>query len=517
MHVPAPDGILLSAILEEAPDYVCVADLTGRILYGNRAAREHLFGLENGEELPEMYVKDRHPGEAGIKIVREARPVAMRAGVWRGTSVVLGADGRHIPVSMVIIAHKNSDGAPIMFSTIMRDVTEQKELEEQLRQSQKMDAVGRLAGGIAHDFNNLLTVISTNTELAIAQLKTEDDVYTDLAEIGSAVDRAKALTQQLLTFSRKNVANPEVLDVNSILGGMQAMLTRIVGEDISIVYTQSPERICTKADRVYLEQIVMNLIVNARDAMPDGGAILISTTPEKLDAVAAKRVGVETGDYVSITVSDTGMGIDPSIIPHIFEPFFTTKDQGKGTGLGLSTVYGIVKQFNGAIKVTSRMNVGTTFTLYLPVADCALVLSKNDDQLNANADIPAGKEVIMLVEDESGVREAVRRALERQGYTVLPASNGMEALIVCEEYQSSRGHVDLLLTDVVMPEINGMVLAERMHQKCPDLPVLYMSGFMGKGVDHTQVSPEDFIEKPFTIAVLMHRVRQILDRKRPAA
>jgi signal transduction histidine kinase/ActR/RegA family two-component response regulator len=389
-----------------------------------------------------------------------------------------------------------------------RAYDELAETQGQLEQAQKMDAVGRLAGGVAHDFNNLLTVILGRTDILLHPLKPEDPMRRGIELIQRTAGRAADLTRQLLAFSRKQVLEPVVLDLSAVTTDMKDMLGRLIGEDIALLTTPTPGLGRVKADRGQIEQVIMNLAVNARDAMPQGGRLIVETANIDLDDEYVRRhVGARPGPHVMLAVSDTGTGIPHEIQSQIFEPFFTTKEQGKGTGLGLATVYGIVKQSGGYIEVDSEPGQGTTFRVYLPRLDAE---PAPVDRSARPAAAAGGTETILLVEDEEGVRELARDILRASGYTVLEARNGPEALLLCERHQ---GPLDMLLTDVVMPRMSGRELAERLAPLRPDLSVLYMSGYTDDAVIRHGVlgAGTAFLQKPFTPAALVLRVRETLD------
>jgi len=381
----------------------------------------------------------------------------------------------------------------------------------QLEQAQKMDAIGRLAGGVAHDFNNLLTVILGRTDILLTQIKTEDPLRRGIALIQRTAGRAAELTKQLLAFSRKQVLEAVVLDLGVVTTDMKEMLARLIGEDIALVTNLAATLGHVKADRGQIEQVVMNLAINARDAMPQGGQLVVETANADLDDEYVRRnVGSRPGPHVMLAVSDSGVGIPRELQRHIFEPFFTTKEQGKGTGLGLATVYGIVKQSGGYIEVDSEPGRGTTFRIYLPRVDSASPAAERSPRAAAPT---GGTETILLVEDEDGVRELARDILRSSGYTVLEGRNGAEGLLLGERHQ---GALDLLLTDVVMPRMSGRELAERMVSLRPELSVLYMSGYTDDAVIRHGVLGSDtaFLQKPFTPAALVQRVRETLDQAR---
>jgi two-component system cell cycle sensor histidine kinase/response regulator CckA len=385
--------------------------------------------------------------------------------------------------------------------------------EEQLRQAQKMEAVGSLAGGIAHDFNNLLSVILSYSELLSEDLRPNDPMREDLDEIKGAGLRAVELTRQLLAFSRQQVLVPKIVDLNEIVGGMEKMLRRLIGEDVELVAIAAPSLRRIVVDPGQIEQVIMNLAVNARDAMPQGGQLTIETAEVDLDeGAAAEHEGLERGRHVMLAVSDTGTGMDHATQARIFEPFFTTKDVGKGTGLGLSTVFGITKQSGGAISAASEPGKGTTFTVYFPVADLAVSAQRSSIPPPGRHPL-RGSETILLVEDEASVRALARTILRKYGYTVLEAQSGGDALLLCEQHPAT---IDLLLTDVVMPRMSGRQLAERFAAIRPQMKVLYMSGYTDDAVLRHGVveSTSAFIQKPITPEPLARKLREVLDSPR---
>jgi two-component system cell cycle sensor histidine kinase/response regulator CckA len=394
------------------------------------------------------------------------------------------------------------------------NVTDRRMLEEQLRQAQKMEAVGRLAGGVAHDFNNLLSVILTYSEFMLEDLKPGDPMRADIEEMRGAGERAVELTKQLLAFSRQQVLDPRIVNLNEIVGGLEKMLHRVLGEDIDLRFRSAPDLADTFADPGNIEQVVMNLVVNARDAMPEGGTLTIETANVDLDeAFVSEHLGSHPGTFVMLTVSDTGTGMDAATQGRIFEPFFTTKSVGKGTGLGLSTVFGIVHQSGGHVWVNSELAHGTTFKIYLPRAT-----RRADSSAAPSRELSPvrGTETILLVEDEDAVRAVVRTILRRAGYVVIEAHNGGEALLIFEDLATP---VDLLLTDVVMPRMSGRVLAERLQARAPALRVLFMSGYTDDAIVHHGILDAGvaFLQKPITPDALLGRVRDTLDRSRPSA
>jgi signal transduction histidine kinase/ActR/RegA family two-component response regulator len=402
------------------------------------------------------------------------------------------------------------DGERVGVGAIVLDTTAQYELEAQFLQAQKMEAVGRLAGGVAHDFNNLLTVISSYADLLVEDLDPTDARREDLNEIRGASDRASALTRQLLAFSRKQVLQPKTLSLNAVVDGVEKMLGRLIGADVDLTTVCAPDLGMVNADPGQLEQVIVNLVVNARDAMPGGGRITIETANVELSGTdAGRRISVPPGSYVMLAVSDTGHGMDPDVLEHLFEPFFTTKPQGQGTGLGLSTVFGIVRQSGGDVWVYSEVGHGTTFKVYLPRTNPVAA----PGAVATGAAVPQrGAETILLAEDDDALRALARRVLVKQGYTVLEARNGREALVLCTNYE---GAIHLVLSDIVMPELGGRALVERLAASRPRTRVLFMSGYTDDDVirraliDHRT----EFLQKPFTPQSLSQRVRQVLDSR----
>jgi two-component system cell cycle sensor histidine kinase/response regulator CckA len=391
---------------------------------------------------------------------------------------------------------------PTVIGVLVEDTTARKELELQLAQSQKMEAVGRLAGGVAHDFNNLLTVIRSYSTILLAALE-GDRRREDVEEIAAAAERAAALTRQLLAFSRRQVMQPQALGLNAVITDIEKMLRRLIGEDIALVTRFDPKLWLVHADPGQIEQVVMNLAVNARDAMPNGGRLTIETANVQRDGRS----------YVMIAMSDTGVGMTPEVRSHLFEPFFTTKERGKGTGLGLSTVYGIVKQSGGDIVVEAAPGLGSTFTIYLPRLMAAEETSKSSQPLLSS--VPHGDETILLVEDDPSLRVLAERLLTGFGYTVLVASGGQGALTLVREYERK---IHLLATDVVMPEMSGAALAERLELETPGIKVLFMSGYTDDVVVQQGVLDRRaaFLQKPFTPDQLARKVREVLDDREHA-
>jgi two-component system cell cycle sensor histidine kinase/response regulator CckA len=382
-------------------------------------------------------------------------------------------------------------------------------LQEQLRQSQRMEAIGRLAGGIAHDFNNLLTIIKGYSQLCLMDIRKDNPLKGSIEEIEKASERAADLTRQLLAFSRRQVMELKVIDLGTILQNLEKMLRRMIGEDIELIMELHDDLGKVKVDPGQIEQMILNLAVNAKDAMPEGGTLIIEIAMAELDEeYARKHVAVKPGQYVKLSVSDTGFGMAPEVRERVFEPFFTTKEKGKGTGLGLSTVYGIVKQSGGNVWVYSEPGHGTTFKIYLPRVDEPL------DEMRQRAmgtELPGGNETILVVEDEDEVRKLAVRILKKQGYEVLEASHGGEASIICEQ---QVGTIRLMLTDVVLPVMSGRKLVETLVPLHPEMKVLYMSGYTDNAIAHHGILEKglSYIQKPFTVEALVRKVREVLDK-----
>jgi len=433
-----------------------------------------------------------------------------RANAVRDVDATLRAvDGREVAVQLSVskLRGENRKG----WVCVAQNMTERRRLEAELRQSQKMEGIGRLAGGIAHDFNNLLSVVLGYSEMLAVGLADSDPMLQDLNDINLAGKRAADLTRQLLAFSRQQVLEPKIVDLNAVVTGMEKMLARLLGEDVALTVATAPTLGAVKVDPGQMEQVLMNLAVNARDAMPAGGRLTIETRGVAIDPDDARYPGVAPGRYVLLAVADTGTGMDAATQAHIFEPFFTTKAVGQGTGLGLSTVFGIVRQSGGTISVCSAVGEGTSFRVLIPEADPSLQVTASQAPL-AEVDGLAGSETILLVEDEEGVRRFVRTVLRRHGYTVLEAQNGGEALLICEQYAKA---IDLVLADVVMPHLTGPKLFERLRPMRPDMRVLYMSGYIDHAFRDGVVEPGiAFLQKPIAPAVLARRVRQVIESAR---
>jgi PAS domain S-box-containing protein len=429
----------------------------------------------------------------------------------KGSYEIVGKhkSGRKITLEGMTRAH-HIEGRPGQINAL-RDVTEKRLLETQVRQAQKMDAIGRLAGGIAHDFNNLLTVILSCTEMVLVDLPDPDPRREDLEQILAATLAAASLTQQLLTFTRQEVIQPRLVEVNSVVASAGGILKRLIGEDIELTTVLAEENPIVKIDRSQLEQVIVNLAVNARDAMPSGGKLTIETQTVDVDeAYASTHWSTTPGRYVVLAVTDTGLGMDENTQARIFEPFYTTKEAGKGTGLGLAMVYGIVKQSGGFIWLYTELGSGTSFKIYLPLVDDAAQL---DGPRLILAEPAGGTETVLLVEDSAAVRSIARNILERHGYTVLEAPNGKAALDIGRKRTRL---IHLLLTDVVMPEISGRQLAEEFSAIRPDAKIIFMSGYTDDAIVRHGVVSEgvDYLQKPFSPDTLLRKVRQVLDSQR---
>ena len=499
--------------VEDAPYGIYRASTAGRFLQVNPALQK-MLGYDSTEELlgkdltSEIF---RNPGEYQRLIehlirTEEIKDVEMEWKRKDGTPITVHCTGRRV---------NDENGAIAYFDALAEDVTEKRILERQLRMAQKMEAIGRLSGGIAHDFNNLLGVIIGYSRVLKRELGTNTALCEHALEIEKAGQRAASLTKQLLAFSRQQVLTPAILNLNTLASDMEKMLPQLLGEDVKVSLVLDAKLGNVKADQSQIEQVIMNLAVNARDAMPMGGKLKIETANVELDqAYVWAHPGAKVGSYVLLAVTDTGTGMDAATLTHIFEPFFTTKELGKGTGLGLATVYGIVKQSNGYIGLESVLGKGTSFQIYLPrhAGEPAV-----DEQKPESADNLRGSETILLVEDSEPLRKLAKSFLESSGFVVLSAESGEDALVVAARFGKS---FDLLLTDVVMPGINGRVLAERLSKRQPGMKVLYMSGYSDSFIaGHGVLDPgTHLLHKPFIEEVLIRKIRDVLDEgKKPAS
>ncbi len=500
---------LQSAALSAAADAIVITDRACVIEWVNPAFTQ-LTGYTAEEALGKSFRDLVKSGKQAPAFYKHLWETILAGRTWHGEMINRRKDGRLYTEDQAVTPIRGASGRITHFVAIKRDMTEHLQLEAQFRQAHKMEGVGQLASGIAHDFNNLLTVINGMSELVLAQVDQDSPVHADVQEIVHAGERAAALTRQLLAFSRQQSLEPRVLSLNMVVAGMEDLLRRLLGEDVDLVVVLAPDVGRVKADPGQLEQVMTNLAVNARDAMPQGGQLTIETQNDTLDEDYARQhtVVVPAGAYILLTMTDSGVGMDETTLAHLFEPFFTTKGPGKGTGLGLSTVYGIVKQSGGFVWIESEVGQGTSVKIYLPRVTEA-----------ADIDLPkptvmstSGTETILLVEDNAGLRKLTTRVLEPAGYTVLAAATGEEALRLLEQHDE---RVHLLLSDVVMPGMSGRHLAERLAGARPGMRVLYMSGYTSDtvvrhGVLEAQMA---FLNKPFTGPALLRKVREVLDSK----
>jgi two-component system, cell cycle sensor histidine kinase and response regulator CckA len=493
----------LVAVLEETPDVVAIAAPDGALLYLNRSARA-LLGVADHEGLS---LGDHYTTASSEMLQRTALPIAEREGVWSGDATLMAADGREVPVSLVVVAHFRGDDSLERYSTVARDLSREKELEQQLLQSQKMEAIGRLAGGVAHDFNNLLSVIMGCTDLALRDLPETSPIREELEEVLHASERAAALTRQMLAFSRRSVLRPRIIDVNEVLERMIPMLSRLIREDIELSVRLVPEIGNIDADPSQVEQVILNLVVNAHDAMPVGGKLTLETQTVFVDELPTEtRLESKTGWLVMISVSDTGVGMDAKTKARIFEPFFTTKQLGQGTGLGLSTVFGIIKQSGGSIEVDSELGRGTIFKIYFP---CTNEPATPSERPLPRSVAPAQGELVLVVEDELQLRKLIVTLLRRSGYRTLEADRPEEALALARAHP---GEIDLLLTDVVLPGMSGKELVALLSMEHPNVRVLYSSGYDENCIVHHGVLEKDvhFLPKPITLETLQASVARAL-------
>jgi two-component system, cell cycle sensor histidine kinase and response regulator CckA len=501
------DQARLAAIVECSDDAIVSKTLDGIVVSWNPGA-ERLYGYL-AEEMIGRPISVLFAAEHYREYLQILEKVRKGERLSAYDTVRRRKDGTTITVTVDICPIEVRGGEIVGASKIAHDITRIKQLEEQFRQAQKMEAIGRLAGGVAHDFNNLLTIICGYSDVILKDLPPEGRTRALLTEIKKAGERAAALTRQLLAVSRKQPLEPKVLDLNEVVGGCEKMLKRLVGEDVDLAAVLDPALGRVKTDPGQIEQVLMNLVVNARDAMPQGGKLTIETANVALDRSYCRlHAGVKPGRYVMLAVSDTGCGMDEQTQARIFEPFFTTKEPGKGTGLGLAMVYGFIKQSEGHVYVYSEPGHGTTFKIYLLEVEPVRV----SGQLSAAIDTaPRGSETVLVVEDEAEVRAFTRHVLEGCGYTVLEAAHGGEAILLVEQH---HGPVHLLVSDVVMPEMGGRRLAERMIALKPGIKVLYVSGYTPDAVvRHGVVESEAaFLQKPFAPGVLARKVREVLDQ-----
>ena len=500
----------LLAVLDSINATIYVADMeTSEILFMNKHMKDSFSADFTGKICWEEFrhrhgpcvhctndkVLDEEGNSAGVQVRHEQSPVT---GKWyiNYDQVVKWIDGRYVRLQ------------------VATDITDFKKMEDQLRQAQKMEAIGTLAGGVAHDFNNILTTIIGNASLALMEVSKDGPLREEINEIKTAGERAASLTRQLLAFSRKQIIQPKILDLNELLTDIEKMLGRLIGENVEILTIPGPELWEVEADLGQIEQVIMDLVINAKDAMPKGGKLTLETANMYLDGNYFRNYGIkeeQPGSYVILVVRDTGIGMNKKTKERIFEPFFTTKEQGKGTGLGMSTVYGIVKQNNGFIWVSSEPGQGSIFNVCLPRAKGGVEEEKEEKERISVSEF-GGSETVLIVEDDDGLRKHMRTVLKRNGYKVLEAENGKDALRISKEYD---GPIELMITDVVMPKMGGKETAERLQPLYPQMKVIYMSGYTDDAIVHHGVlkSGLNFLEKPFSPEGLARKVREVLNKK----
>jgi len=495
----------LMTAIEQTPESVVITDTEGRILYVNPVF-ERVTGYSRAEVIgqnPRLLKSNRQDSA----FYRQLWGKISAGEVWRGRFINKKKDGTLFTEDAVIAPVRDEKGAVTNHIAIKRDISHELELEVQYRQTQKIDSIGRLAGGVAHDFNNILAVICGHTDLALAQLSPDAPLRSNLECIQESADHAANLTRQLLAFGRGQVIEPRRINLNELIVNLNKMLRRLIGEDIKLVTQTAPDLGQIKADPGQIEQVLLNLVVNARDAMPDGGTLTIRTDNVTLDEDYARSHLISPGDYVMVSVSDTGVGMTDEVKQHIFEPFFTTKEQGKGTGLGLATCFGIIQQSNGHIHSDSQVDKGTQFKIYLPrVWGVEDPISSREVPVS----LPQGTETILLAEDEPSLRQLMARVLRTQGYTVLEATDGHEALTLA---QANGAKIQLLLTDVIMPGLSGKTLAEWLGQVNPAVRVLFISGYINNNAVRDSMSKPGtfFLQKPFNPLDLTKKVREAIE------
>jgi PAS domain S-box-containing protein len=496
----------LSHAVEQAAEAIMITDPAGTVLYVNPAF-ERVSGYSRKEAVGAnpRFLKS---GQQDAAFYESMWATLQRGDVWRGRLINRHKDGTLFEEEATISPVRDDGGLIRSYVAVKRDVSRERHLEEQVRHSMKMEAVGRLAGGVAHDFNNLLNVIAGYAELGLRRLPPQTDTRRHVTEILRATERASALTRQLLTFSRKQVVQPRVIDLNGVLRDMDRLLRRLIGEDVELIARTADKPLSLRADAGQIEQVIMNLAVNARDAMPEGGRLVLRTAA--VDVAPSPAADVPAGRYVELSVTDTGCGMDGQTASRIFEPFFTTKPEGRGTGLGLSTVWGIVTNSGGTVTVRSELGAGTTFRILLPRVESPVDVDASPAIDGARPAHPASAgtraHTVLVVDDEAPLRAIVRDVLEDSGYRVLEAGDAAAALALAAEHQ---GPLELLLTDVNMPGRDGAELASRMRELRPGLRVVFMSG----EVDHPAPDGDaahGFLSKPFTAAMLEQAVRDVL-------
>ncbi|WP_456408436.1 PAS domain S-box protein [Caldithrix abyssi] len=496
---------MLSHALRQVNEGLGLFDLEGKIIFVNESFLD-TFGYRRNEVIGRNIEFFFSPF-IGYEFQLNILPASINGG-WNGELRAKRKDGKEITVFLSTSTVKDDAGQPVVVVAVLSDITLRKQLEAQLRQSQKMEAIGQLAGGVAHDFNNLLTVIEGYIDLLKNKLDENASINSYINQMKKATERAVSLTRQLLTFSRRQVVQPKILDINKTIQELSKMLNRLIGEHIELITNLDPKIWRIKIDPSQIEQVILNLVVNARDAMPEGGELIIETEQIKLDRSYNRfHPDVRPGDYVVINVSDTGMGMSEEVQQRIFEPFFTTKEKGKGTGLGLATVYGIVKQHNGHISVYSEVGKGTTFKIYFPAIKAR---TSSEVEESERKHLKGRGEQILVVEDEYLVRELICDTLRNLGYNVLEAANGEQALRV---YQENADTIELILTDLVMPVMNGRKLARILKRENPDLKILFMTGYDDNAISKQGMVTEDidYISKPFSPNKLAKKLEEIFE------
>jgi len=499
------EASMLAQALKCISECVTVTDLKNNIIFVNDAFLAK-YGYERHELIGKPISIVRAQGIQNEN-VEEILPQSVNGG-WKGEVLNKRKDGVEFPIHLSTSVINDASGYPLALIGVATDISDRKRLETQLQQSQKLEAIGKLAGGIAHDFNNLLTVIQGYSDLIISKISVNDPIHNQVRQINEAANRAESLTRQLLAFSRKQIMKPRVIDLNNLIHEMEDMLKRLIGADIKFIINLSSDLGKIKADSGQIEQVIMNLVVNARDAMQNGGTLTIETINTMLDQNFKNTYPeVVIGNYVQLQISDTGFGMDKETQAHIFEPFFTTKEKGEGTGLGLATVYGIIKQSGGYIYVKSEMTKGTIFNLYFPRVDEPLDSEEKTRIADTNL---YGNETVLVVEDQDEVRHLIIDALKVYGYNVLEAPHGGSALLTCEKYD---GNVDLIISDIVMPQMNGQELVERLLPLQPNMKVLFISGYSEEIFSGRNVLDPGmlYVQKPFTPVELLGKVRHVLD------
>jgi PAS domain S-box-containing protein len=485
-----------------------LATLDGTVTYCNRAATE-LYGwpVRNliGRNIFQVALADVAVDQSAAILER-----VCQGDGWWGETRAWRRDGSIFPSAVTIAPFTDEEGHVDGLIGVAIDLTSRRALEQQFRHAQKMEAVGLIVGGVAHDFNNLLTAMRGYSELALSALEADDPVREDVEQIAAAADRAAELTGQLLSFSRRNAPDPALLDLNDVVGDLHRLMERVIGEDVDLLVSRDPELWPVRADRGQIDQVLLNLVINGRDALPDGGQLTVETANEDVaERQESYGLAIEPGEYAVLRVSDAGIGIDAETRERLFEPFYTTKETGKGTGLGLATVYGIVRQAGGLIEVASEPGQGTTFSILFPHARDT---RRRRTQPSGVASLRGGNETVLLVEDDDQVRPIAQRVLSRLGYQVLTARGADLAFRMAREH---KGPIDLLLTDVVLPRESGVELSTRLASARPSMQILYMSGYADAAPARRQPLPRGarFLAKPFTPEMLARAVRDVLDAK----